>query len=136
MRRFGAKYGARKITLPDGSRFDSKLEYSRYLVLCDWADKGIIQDLQRQVKFELIPTQYVEVKQLSKRGKETSKQRVAERPCFYVADFVYTYQGQQIVEDSKGKRTPEYVIKRKLMRLNGHPIFETKSPTQPITIQL
>lgn len=41
--------------------------------------------------------------------------RVAERRCNYYADFVYMQDGKQIVEDAKGKRTKEYVIKRKLM---------------------
>ena len=41
--------------------------------------------------------------------------RVAERKCSYYADFVYMQNGRQIVEDAKGKRTDEYVIKRKLM---------------------
>ena len=40
-----------------------------------------------------------------------------ERPCSYVADFVYTDKatGQTVVEDTKGVRTKEYIIKRKLM---------------------
>ena len=40
-----------------------------------------------------------------------------ERACSYIADFVYTdcKTGQTIVEDTKGMRTREYVIKRKLM---------------------
>ena len=33
----------------------------------------------------------------------------------YVADFVYEDNGDTVVEDTKGMRTKEYVIKRKLM---------------------
>lgn len=35
----------------------------------------------------------------------------------YVADFVYTDNNtaEQVVEDAKGERTKEYIIKRKLM---------------------
>ena len=33
----------------------------------------------------------------------------------YAADFVYTEDGQTVVEDAKGVRTKEYIIKRKLM---------------------
>ena len=34
----------------------------------------------------------------------------------YIADFVYMDKdGQQVVEDTKGVRTKEYIIKRKLM---------------------
>ncbi len=44
----------------------------------------------------------------------------------YVADFVYYEDGKRIVEDTKGKLTNEYKIKRKLMRaLLGITIRET-----------
>lgn len=33
----------------------------------------------------------------------------------YIADFVYDQGGVTIVEDAKGMRTPDYIIKRKLM---------------------
>ena len=64
---------------------------------------GEIDNLERQVKFELIPTQ-------KKNGK------VLERACSYVADFVYNENGEQVVEDTKGIRTEAYKIKRKMMR--------------------
>lgn len=38
-----------------------------------------------------------------------------ERPVYYYADFVYKMDRQLVVEDVKGYKTPEYVIKRKLM---------------------
>ena len=38
-----------------------------------------------------------------------------ERPCTYVADFVYKEGGKTVVEDTKGFRTKDYIIKRKLM---------------------
>ena len=41
--------------------------------------------------------------------------KVVERACSYVADFVYYKNGQIVVEDTKGVRTKEYTIKRKLM---------------------
>lgn len=43
--------------------------------------------------------------------------RLLERKVEYVADFVYTdvETGENIVEDTKGIRTTEYIIKRKLM---------------------
>jgi len=63
---------------------------------------GTIQNLKRQVKFELIPSQRVD-------GK------VIERPCTYIADFVYTENGKMVVEDTKGFRTTDYIIKRKLL---------------------
>ena len=41
--------------------------------------------------------------------------KTIERQCVYIADFVYTKDNKLIVEDTKGFRTPEYRIKRKLM---------------------
>ena len=64
----------------------------------------MIKDLSRQVKFVLIPSQRDE------NGK------VIERECSYKADFMYYDEaGETIVEDVKGFRTKEYIIKRKLM---------------------
>ena len=63
---------------------------------------GVISDLQMQVSFELIPSQKVD-------GK------VVERAVNYIADFVYQQNGQKVVEDTKGMRTKDYIIKRKLM---------------------
>lgn len=101
MKNFPSKYGSQKITV-DGIEFDSRKEAHRYSELRLMERGGLIQDLQRQVKFELIPSQRYD-------GK------VVERPCNYVADFVYQENGQTIVEDTKGFRTKDYIIKRKLM---------------------
>lgn len=38
-----------------------------------------------------------------------------ERECSYKADFMYEENGKSVVEDVKGFRTKEYIIKRKLM---------------------
>jgi len=38
-----------------------------------------------------------------------------ERKVSYVADFVYARGNELVVEDVKGVRTQEYIIKRKLM---------------------
>ena len=37
------------------------------------------------------------------------------RSCSYVADFVYEQNGETVVEDTKGFRTPDYILKRKMM---------------------
>lgn len=92
----GSKYGARKITV-GGETFDSKKEYNRWCELKVLERAGVICDLQRQVKYELIPKQE------------------GERACSYVADFVYRQEGKTVVEDVKGYRTDAYKIKRKLM---------------------
>lgn len=88
----------------DGIKFDSKKEANRYQELKLMQRAGIIRDLQRQVKYVLIPSQ---------KGDDG---RVIERPCTYIADFVYIDEnGKTVVEDTKGYRTNDYKIKRKLM---------------------
>lgn len=96
-----SKYGNRKV-IREGMTFDSVKEYKRYRELLLLQNAGAITGLQRQVKYELIPTQRI-------GGK------VAERACTYIADFVYQENGETVVEDTKGFKTPEYIIKRKLM---------------------
>jgi hypothetical protein len=109
------KYGAKKITDPiTGFVFDSKKEYHRWCELRLLERAGRISDLQRQVKYELIPKQD------------------GERACTYLADFVYKvpvhkqYTNDEghlvfadgwetVVEDAKGVRTDAYKIKKKLM---------------------
>lgn len=51
------------------------------------------------------------------RNAPNGKRTLIERSCRYIADFVYTdnASGQTVVEDTKGVRTKEYIIKRKLM---------------------
>lgn len=95
------KYGNRKITR-DGETFDSIKEFRRYCELSLLERAGEISDLRRQVPYELLPSQRVD-------GK------VIERPVKYRADFVYKENGQEVVEDTKGFRTPEYKLKRKMM---------------------
>ena len=42
---------------------------------------------------------------------------MVERAVKYVADFVYEEDSGTVVEDTKGFKTPDYIIKRKLMLL-------------------
>lgn len=105
------KYHAEKTEL-DGIVFDSKKEAQRYAELKLLERSGAIHNLQRQVRYELIPAQ-------KKDGK------TVERACHYIADFVYTENGKTVVEDVKGFRTKEYVLKRKLMlRVHGIEVRE------------
>lgn len=109
-----AKYHNSKITI-DGHTYDSMKEYRRYLELL-WLEKdGQISDLQRQVKYLLIPAQR-EPDSIGKRGG-VKKGKLIEKEVSYYADFVYTdtATGKVVVEDTKGMRTKDYILKRKMM---------------------
>lgn len=97
------KYGNRKCTY-NGHTFDSTKERNRYCDLLLMQKGGTIKDLELQKEFVLIPAQKL-------NGK------VVERACKYRADFYYydNEKGRYICEDTKGFKTKEYVIKRKLM---------------------
>ena len=117
------KYHSHKLEV-EGIRFDSKKEYERYCELRLLEKAGEIQDLQRQVKYTLIPEQR-EPDTIGPRGG-IKKGKLIERECSYLADFVYTENGKEVVEDVKGFRTKEYLIKRKLMLyVHGIRIRET-----------
>ena len=122
------KFGNRKVTI-DGMTFDSKHEYQRWCELKLLVRAGKIHDLHRQVRFELVPAQYETYERFSeKSGKRlTDGKRCVEKAVTYVADFVYNDKdGKQVVEDSKGMRLADYVIKRKLMLwMLGIKILET-----------
>lgn len=91
------KYKNIKTMTSDGILHDSIKEANRWCELNLLLKANLISDLQRQVKFELIPKQD------------------GERAVYYIADFVYTENGKKVVEDVKGVRTKEYKIKKKLM---------------------
>lgn len=119
MKRKKNKYLNRKVTI-NGETFDSKKEYKRYCELSLLQRAGAITDLQRQVKFVLIPAQYETYERYSKDGKRLKDgQKCVERECAYIADFVYKENGKTVVEDTKGMRTKDYIIKRKLFRINN-----------------
>ena len=109
------KFGARK-TEYNGRQYDSGQEADRAGEL-QWLEKlGEISDLQYQVEFEVIPKQK------------------SERRAVYRADFVYidTKTGERIVEDAKGVRTADYILKRKLMLLvHGIRIKEVRKCKRP-----
>ena len=119
----GNKYGARKVRDPiTGDVFDSQKEYNQWRVLRLLEQAGKISNLERQVKFELIPSQRKDSTEVYKAGPQKGLPKpgeVIEKPCTYIADFVYIENGQKIVEDTKGcKKGAAYdlfVIKRKLM---------------------
>ena len=103
-----------KKTTVDGITFDSQKEAERYLELKRMEEDGVISDLKLQPEYNLLP------KQVDENG------RCLERSLSYRADFSYIKDGQTVVEDVKGFRFPEYIIKRKLMLyFYGIQIFET-----------
>lgn len=89
------KYRNNKVTY-DGIIFDSKKEAQRYAELKMLERVGKIKELKRQVPFTLIP-------------------KICDQNGKYYADFVYMLNGKLVVEDTKGVRTAEYKIKKKLM---------------------
>lgn len=92
------KYRAKK-----SGDYDSKKEHRRAVELELLAKLNKISNLRKQVKYELLPSQ------------KTEDGKTIERPVSYYADFVYIEDGKEIVEDTKGMRTTDYIIKRKLM---------------------
>lgn len=97
---FGNKYHARKTTV-DGITFDSAREANRYIELKTLQKAGFISDLKLQQKFLIVP-------------KEGNNRRAR----FYVADFTYTENGKEVIEDVKSaitKKNPVYSLKKALM---------------------
>lgn len=94
------KYHNKKATV-DGITFDSMAEAARYKELTLMERAGIITELHRQPVFDLIPD-------FRCNGHYYRRTR-------YIADFSYKENGLLVVEDVKGVRTKEYLIKRKLM---------------------
>jgi hypothetical protein len=101
----GAKYGNRKVELPNGEKFDSgkELRHMQLLEACRCASDAAqrVTHIERQKRFLLIEKQD------------------GERAVSYHADFVVRYaDGREEVHDVKSAATrtdKTYVLKRKLM---------------------
>ena len=129
----GQKYKNKKIEI-DGILFDSTKEGKRYLVLKQALDKGEIQDLQLQVKYELIPSikeEYVE----HLKTKDKIKTRTLQLPITYTCDFQYIKNGELVIEDVKAspKMLPkEFTLKEKLLfwkyRLKIRKVYKYDEP--------
>lgn len=90
-----------KPTIVDGIRFPSKKEAQRWKDLLLLQANGEVRNIRRQVEYRL--------------------EVLGMLICKYRADFVYdelraSVWTDEIVEDVKGYRTPEYRLKRKLMK--------------------
>lgn len=115
-----AKYGNKKTRTSDGILHDSRKEALRWTQLLLLERAGEISDLKRQVEFLLIPDQREPSAEVYQRGEKKGmpkEGKLLERKVVYVADFVYndTKTGKRVVEDTKGVKTKDYIIKRKLM---------------------
>lgn len=95
-----SKYGNQK-TEYDGITFDSKAECERYKHLKALELIGVIKGLERQKTYKLVKGRWPST------GKPFS--------ASYKADFVYTVDGETVVEDVKGFKTEAYKLKKKLM---------------------
>ncbi|MGE3921082.1 MAG: DUF1064 domain-containing protein, partial [Gammaproteobacteria bacterium] len=96
--------------------FDSEGEYSHYCHLKLLERAGEIRNLQHHVVFELIPFQVI----CGQKVKGTS----------YEADFVYEKSPDwvRVVEEYKGYRTDDYILKRKMMKfILGIDVVEIKA---------
>jgi len=89
------KYNAVRVEV-DGIRFDSKREASRYHELRYRQMAGEITHLEVHPVWDLIVN-----------GAKIGK---------YTADFVYVENGEAVVEDAKGVKTRDYVLRKKLMK--------------------
>ena len=86
----------------EGMKFDSQKERDYYKKLELLQKYGKITDLKRQVEFVVLETFQLE-------GKTYRKTK-------YIADFTYKDEkGKYHIVDTKGFKTPEYLLKKKLM---------------------
>ena len=92
-----------KPTERQGLKFQSKHEADRFEELLLLEQAGQISDLKLQYEYTLKPAYMLPT-------------GVRSRAVRYKADFRYERDGQIIVEDAKGKRTKDYIIKYKLMQ--------------------
>lgn len=124
-----SKYHSEKVRTPEGDVFDSRKEYRRFTELSLLQKAGEIRGLQRQVPFLLVPDHREPDTTGPRGGKKPG--RIIERKVEYFADFVYEERKpdgtwERVVEDCKGMRTADYIIKRKLMlHVHGIRLRET-----------
>ena len=94
------KYFAKK-TVAMGLKFDSRWEAERWGQLKSMERAGIVTQLERQIRYDLTINDV--------------------KICSYIADFRYLLEEENglfklVVEDAKGILTPEFKLKKKLMK--------------------
>lgn len=118
------KYSAKKKLCNHEHLHDSVKEANRCDELHLILKSGQITDLEIQKRFLIIPALY-ETKVLNEvykkgalKGQRKTQKVCVERAVEYIADFVYFDKALEkvVIEDSKGMRTKDYVLKRKLMK--------------------
>ena len=133
-RQKGRKYNNKKVEY-NGILFDSKKEKDRFVFLKDAEEQGLISNLQRQVKFELIPAiKEKYIKHLKTKEKEC--ERTVQLASSYTCDFQYEKDGVVVVEDIKPSPAlipKEFVLKEKLFRYKyGFSIKRVYKPNEKI----
>ena len=132
----GNKYGNKKVEY-DGLKFDSKKEKDRYIFLKAQEKLGNIQDLQLQVKYELIPAikeEYVE----HLKTKDRVKTRTVQLAITYTCDFQYYKNGELVTEDVKASPKSasldkSFILKEKIFRWKfGRSIKRVYKPAEQI----
>ena len=100
------KYNARKTLCAFGHLHDSVKEAERCQELHLLLKAGKIKDLRLQVNYEILPA--VKYPSVTKN----------EQAVVYKADFTYydCELGKYVIEDCKGKKTKDYIVKRKLIK--------------------
>ena len=97
-----SKYNAKKVEYR-GEIFDSKFELTYFIYLQELVKQGKITNLQRQVKYNLLPRQTDE------------NNKFKYHPVEYKSDFEYDdVQGWHHTVDTKGFKTADFKIKQKL----------------------
>lgn len=114
-----SKYNSRKVRCSCGQIHDSRKEARRCQELRFLQMAHEISELEVQKKYILIPAQREPSSEVYKRGPKKGQPKdgkIIEQECSYYADFDYIEKdGTHVVEDVKGMKTKEYIIKRKLM---------------------
>jgi hypothetical protein len=105
------KYGAKKTQVGD-IKFDSKKEANRWMELQLLERGGVISELRRQVKVELLG-QYRPI--YTRTGRKMK----------ITFDFSYIEDGVLIYEDTKGMPTRDYEVRVAVARAMGLEIRET-----------
>jgi|GEM_PF-867795 len=112
------KYFSKKVRNQYGE-FDSETEFNRYLYLKHLEDVGEIRDLQRQVRFEIIP-KLVKNVEVQLKTKVKIVQKVEEKAAHYTCDFTYIEKGgKYIIEEQKSQGTVlarDYPLRKKLIK--------------------